>query len=148
MHSKSQVNVVKEILSFAIGISVIISFALFVSGLLIPNIRDYTIDKRIDNLVNYIDSSIYSVYALSEKIRTGNITLDIPLPEKIADSVFSLKISENKLCILLKSYGSSKCINPSLPAGVYISGYYISGTDLRVKLEKEENITLYFMNTY
>ena len=146
MSRKAQYVVVKEILSFAIGVTVVISFSLFISNLLIPNIREFVFLKKIESTAHYVDSAIFEIYLLSERTSNSNVSLKLPMPDKIADSIYTVKTNGRIFCVILQSFGSSKCIVSSLPSGVSLSGYYISGTDMKILLQKQNNISVSILN--
>ena len=113
-----------------------------------PGVREHVFLRKIENTAHYIDSSIFELYLLSEKTSESNMTLDLSLPDRIADSIYTVKAYGRSFCVSLQSYGSSECVDSSLPSGILVSGFYTSGTEMKVSLVKENNITINIENSF
>ncbi len=144
---KSQVAVLNEIIVLIIGVALVISLALFISGLLVPKTSDYVFEESSSNFLNYIDTSFLKFYSLTEDSNNINITYRMDLPSRILDLLYYLEVNGRTLCLALEN-GKRKCITTSLPYDVGFSGYFISGTKMQISLQKGEETVFSFSNFY
>ncbi len=145
---KAQAVVISEIITFTIGVTLVIGLAVFLSSLFLPNVEDYVYEEGMDNFLNYVDSSFLKIYSLTKDTNSVNLTYKIDFPDKLIESIYYLSIIGRKFCVNLESVGIRKCLDASLPLSVELSGYYISGTKINIELYKSDKITIQFSNSY
>jgi hypothetical protein len=145
---KSQVVVLNEVITFTIGVSLVIGLAIFISNLFVPSVRDYVFDQEMDNFLNYADNSFFKLYSLTKETDSINITYRTNFPDKLVESIYYLTVEGRNLCVVLESFGSKKCMQVSLPVSIGFTGYFISGTKIKIDLLKTDSTAIQFSNSY
>lgn len=146
MNKKGQNIILKEVFVFVIGIILAASIGAIFSDLISPEIRDFTIDKKMDQFLNHVDFVTTRVYI--ETVEIGdeiNITYRLSLPDELSGSKYTMTVEGRDICIRIAATGDKKCRQSSLPEGVKFSGDAFSGVSVQInayKSDSETSITL------
>ena len=143
---KAQYVVLKEILSFLIGVSMVISLSIILSSYLTPEIQKYALSKDAENLLLYIDLNLLDCYSSSLNVDGVNVSYRLSLPDKIIESLYRIRVIGREICFVPDKFAMEKCVNTSLPSHVSLSGNYFSGTDMLISFSKSGNFSATISN--
>jgi len=138
-NKKSQTLVVKEILFFAIGVAVIAGIIALFNQILSSELKTYTIDKKIDYLLNQIDYITYNLYFMSARSSTiSNISYTLSMPETLSGDTYTIWVKNGYAFCIKLGTGTQKCLNSSLPKETILSGEHFSSNELIVFVERNQ----------
>ncbi len=138
-NKKSQTLVVKEILFFAIGVAVIAGIIALFNQILSSELKTYTIDKKIDYLLNQIDYITYNLYFMSARSSTlSNISYTLSMPETLSGDTYTIWVKNGYAFCIKLGTGTQKCLNSSLPKETMLNGEHFSSNELIVFVERNQ----------
>ena len=141
MNKKSQVQAIREVFQFLIGIVLLISTYYMFYNAIIPTVAEYSLELEVENInshFNYLLSNLLSI--VDSSFVQGIIELDYELPNKIGDYAYTSFFSEDEFCTLINGLTIKKCTEFDL-MGVSAEGFYLSSGDLKVIVNKTSTST-------
>jgi hypothetical protein len=131
MQRKAQIFVLKEVLSFAIGFAVVVGVLILFNLFIVPKILDYSSEESLRNLVSHVDFLISRAYRIaSQGSLESNFTYRVEMPRVIITFPYRVYISDREICAEFSGYAKKYCSPSSLPSGIELEGYHLSGAKL------------------
>jgi len=143
---KGQYVVLKEVITFAIGVSMVIGLAILTSNLLVPAVKDYVLSKEMENLLLYVDLNLVEAYTSTRGVSAVNASYSVSMPDDLLGSLYRISFVGRELCLIPEEYPSEECLESSVPSDVSLSGSYVSGTDMLVSVSKDGGISISISN--
>ncbi|MDD4353888.1 MAG: hypothetical protein PHN56_05525 [Candidatus Nanoarchaeia archaeon] len=140
MNKKTQVDAIREVFQFGIGIIFLIGVFYFLYNTLIPQIETYALNLQLENIaehVNYIISELYKSSSQSLVSSTENKYL---MPENVGDYPYFVYLSDEELCSGIKDLNLEKC-TPLLLDSRY-QGIFFSGGEIKIIITYTETDSL------
>ncbi len=143
---KGQYIVLKEIIAFAIGVSMVIGLATLMSTLLVPAVKDYVLSREMENLLLYVDLNLMEAYTSTKGISSVNMSYHLSMPDDLLGSLYRINFVGRELCLTPEKYPSEECLESSIPSDVSLSGSYVSGTDMLISVNKDGGFSISISN--
>ncbi len=139
INKKGQNFIIKEIFVFVIGIVLSITIGAMFSNFIAPEIREFTIDKKMDQFLSHLDfitTRVYlSIVDISDDI---NVTYRVALPSELSGSKYKVEIINRQICLTIQRTSDSKCWSTSMPANVTFTGDAFSGVNTEIQAYKND----------
>lgn len=124
---KAQAEIIREVLTFSIGIGVVSACTLIFSTY-IPNIVINSLaDAYLLNLATHFDLLLNDVYLILSYFPNSSIVYIYPMPRAILGSGYELRVRNSQTCARLFAPSREFCRNSSLPSHVRVLGNFIGG---------------------
>lgn len=139
---KGQIFVIREVLSFAIGIALSISIFFIFSSIVKPTFMDYAVGEYLIDVTTTVNSGIQQSFSiLSEMGESGNSTSEISMPPKISGFSYMVYFSGNEVCSKTTEKPEKYCIESSVnEPGVNLTGIFHSNQKkIRINSWKDKN---------
>jgi hypothetical protein len=137
MNKKTQVQAVREVFQFGIGVIFLVSVFYFLYNFLIPGIEDYALSLQLTNIAEHVNYLISKFYTSSTQSLNSVIESKYLMPEKIGEYSYSIFFLNNKICSSIKDLNIEKC--SSLIVDSTYQGYFYSGGELKININYNES---------
>ena len=143
MNKKTQVQVIREVFQFGIGVIFLVSIFYFLYDFLIPGVEEYALGLQLTNVVEHANFLISELYKSSSYSLSSSIENTYLMPETLGDYHYSIYFYNDDLCSIINDLNIEKCT--SLLIDSAYQGFFYSGGDMRINInynESNSNIVL------
>jgi len=146
MNRKAQVEAIREIFQFGLGLALLIGVVYLFYNTLIPTVSDYSLRLEAENInshINYLIMEMIEVY--NQDMINGSVSLTYDLPAGIEDYSYTVFLSEQEICTIINGLDIKDCF--TLNTGdISVEGIYLSGGEMNLILEKGTTSRLLLRN--
>ncbi|MBN1924176.1 MAG: hypothetical protein JW791_05485 [Nanoarchaeota archaeon] len=146
MNKKSQVQAVREIFQFGLGLFMLVTIIYMFYNNFIPTVADYALTIEADNInshVNYLVTELLEV--VNSEITSGSFELTYEMPRTIGEYSYTTFFTATELCTTIDGLRINQCTETSY-SNIYTEGVYISGGELKIEVIKTNEATQLYMS--
>lgn len=136
MNKKTQVQVIREVFQFGIGVIFLVSIFYFLYDFLIPGIEEYSLGLQLTNIAEHVNYLISEFYKSSSQSLASSIESTYLMPEKLGEYSYSVFFIGSEICSSIKDLNIEKCT--SLIIDSKYQGFFYSGGEMKININYNE----------
>jgi hypothetical protein len=140
MNKKTQVQAIREVFQFGIGVLFLAFIFYFLYDVLIPNIESYALDLQLENVAEHANYLISELYKSSSQSLYSSIENKYLMPDKIGEYSYSIFLDNDEICASINELNIEKCV--SLLINSMCSGIFFSGGEIKISIDSNESASL------
>ncbi|MCW1296524.1 MAG: hypothetical protein OH319_02485 [Candidatus Parvarchaeota archaeon] len=138
---KGQFDIVREILVFAAGIFIVVSTAYLFNRIIVPKIRDYTINNELMNVESHVSFLIKQSCALaSYESMESSVAFILEMPQQIVNYPYMVYVINNQICAMTIGLENRYCSNFTYVSNLELSGSFHSGGKIVVECSRTGSV--------
>jgi hypothetical protein len=140
MNKKTQVQAIREVFQFGIGVIFLVSIFYFLYDYLIPEIETYALGLQAENIAEHANYIISKLYESSSQTLTSTLENKYLMPEKIGEYSYLIFFENNEICCSLKETNIQRCV--SIIFNSIEQGIFFSGGEMKININYNETNAL------
>ncbi|MFA5303353.1 MAG: hypothetical protein WC393_02345 [Candidatus Nanoarchaeia archaeon] len=137
MNKKTQVQAIREVFQFGIGVIFLVSIFYFLYNFLIPQIQDYALGLQLKNVAEHANYLISEFYKSSSQSLSSFAEGKYLMPEKLGDYSYSVFFSGNEICSLIQDLNIERCVFVLIDSSY--QGFFYSGGEMKISINYTES---------
>ncbi len=135
MKRKAQLYSIREIFQFTFGLLLLSSVIYLFYSIVLPEARNYAFNYEANNLNSHVNYLISSGMMVLNKTHNSTMVIEYSMPKKIGSYSYSIYFSSGKICTIFHTSSVVVCSDYEY-SDSDLSGYFVSGGDLKLNITK------------
>jgi len=133
---KSQAQLIREVLTFSIGIFIvsvcILTFRDYISNIVIGSLTY----AYLESLATHFEFLLNDAYSIATKFTNSSLSYYAEMPPSILGSSYELYLNNSKVCARIFTPPRSLCKDSNLPSNLKVVGSFFSSRLMVLKVSK------------
>jgi len=136
MNKKTQVQAIREVFQFGIGIVFLVSIFYFMYDYVIPQVETYALTLQITNIAEHVNFLVSELFKSSSQAIFSTLENTYLMPEKLGEYSYFVFFDNELLCCSIPDLNLEKCASTMVDSS--FQGVFFSGGEIKIRIDCNE----------